>query len=322
MKYAPLKVLTVLLAVSLLTLTAVGCGQRNQSGTVSSDTPLAVSEVSNKERSAASDPSHPSSAPDHPVSAEDSASSPEESSTVSEPASLVSDRETSDTSVTSDTSDTSDQISTDEPSVTESSAEESTEPSEEPIDIAAVAVGNWSMADGVNHINLTLHEDGTVIAEISGMMDHPIGSWRVEDEQVIVTLLETPSAYCYENDHLISVENPNEVYERGTVPIDKPEESQATTTIDPETLKNIVSGDWTMTNDEGYTNLTLAEDGVVTAELSGLSDSIIGSWRVDGSSVILTLSGADAVYDYVGDMLLNHEDPSEGFYRGTTVAEG
>lgn len=320
MKHASLKVLTAVLATSLLALTAVGCGNNTNTSDTSStsSTASAVSDTSPTESSKPTDEQSKTSSVESKTSDEESkdASKEESVTTPSEEVSQEPDTESTESTESTERTDTSDA------SDTESLAEESPEPSEEPIDLSVVAVGSWTMTRDTNYINLTLHEDGVVVAEISGMMDHPIGSWSVEGEQITITLLDTPTAYRYENDQLISVENDDEVYSRGTTVSEQPEASQLPPpVVDADTLMGIIAGDWTMSTEDGYTNLTLAEDGVVIAEMSSLTDAIIGSWEVDGSSVTISLAGADAVYDYVNDMLLNREDPTEAFYRGTTIGE-
>ncbi len=318
MKYTLTRILTLALSAALFTAIAVGCGQKN--------TPA----NNHSQSSTASVTSDTSAESKQPSSAE-SKTSDTESKTVPEksetPSAVTSQEESStvsDTESKTESSVTSQEES--EESSEQESGEESSEPSEESseesIDVAAVLPGEWSMQKGSNYINLTLYTDGTVIAEISGLMDHPIGQWNADGQQVTITLLDTPTVYRYTNDTLVSVEKPDEVYTRGSIEASLPEASTPDTpAMNPSAFMAMLADEWTYSTENGYSNLRLDADGVAVAEISGMTEALIGSWRVEGNSVIITLAGTDTVYEYMNDMLVSTEDASESFSRGTTIIE-
>ena len=314
MKYTLTRILTLALSAALFTAIAVGCGQKN--------TP-----ANNHSQSSTASVTSDTSAESKQPSAVESKTSDTESKTVPEksetPSAVTSQEESStvsDTESKTESSATSQEES--EESSEQESGEESSEPSEESIDVAAVLPGEWSMQKGTNYINLTLYTDGTVIAEISGLMDHPIGQWNADGQQVTITLLDTPTVYRYTNDTLVSVERPDEVYTRGSIEASLPEASTPDTpAMDPSAFMAMLADEWTYSTENGYSNLRLDADGVAVAEISGMTEALIGSWRVEGTSVIITLAGTDTVYEYMNDMLVSTEDASESFSRGTTIIE-
>lgn len=77
-------------------------------------------------------------------------------------------------------------------------------------------VGAWINGTQEEYMRMSLYEDGTVLASASNLANRTFGSWTVSGDKVTITLYGGDDVYTYQNDQLVSDNDPSFVFVRDT----------------------------------------------------------------------------------------------------------
>lgn len=183
----------------------------------------------------------------------------------------------------------------------EASVEESSEEPEPTL--ADIVSGSWTYQHDTGYINMTLNTDGTVVFYATGQQRSWFGTWTAENDTVAVNISGGTDNYTYENDTLIYTGDSTMVFVRGTSEGDFEVSTEPDDEASESELSAAVIGTWS--SDE--IGMSLHEDGSVLMHVNSLNNSYIGTWRIEGSSVILAVMGGEDTFTYQNGLLVSSD---------------